>query len=126
MREIIATEKAPGAIGPYVQAVKVNGIVYCSGQLGIDMETGALAETVEAQAHCAMKNIGAILEAAGMGYGNVVKTTIFLADMADFASVNQVYASYFGESYPARSCVQAAALPKGGKVEIECIACDVK
>lgn len=124
MKEIIATEKAPGAIGPYVQAVKVNGTVYCSGQLGIDMETGMLAETVADQAHCAMKNIGAILTAAGMDYGNVVKTTIFLADMADFAAVNEVYKSYFGESYPARSCVQAAALPKGGKLEIECIACE--
>lgn len=124
MKEIIATEKAPGAIGPYVQAVKVNGTVYCSGQLGIDMETGELAATVETQAHCAMKNIGAILKAAGMDYENVVKTTIFLADMADFATVNQVYQSYFAGSYPARSCVQAAALPKGGKVEIECIACE--
>ena len=122
MREIIATTGAPGAIGPYVQGVKLNGMVYSSGQLGIDMTTGKLAPTVEEQAHCAMKNLGAILTAAGSDYRKIVKTTIFLADMQDFAKVNAVYQSYFDGTYPARSCVQVAALPLGGLVEIECIA----
>lgn len=121
-KEIIFTEKAPKAVGPYVQAVKKDGMVYCSGQLGIDVETGALAEGVEAQAHCSMKNLGAVLEAAGSSYQNIVKTLIFLTDMNDFAAVNKIYESYFGGDYPARSCVQAAKLPLGGLVEIECIA----
>ncbi len=122
-KEIISTTNAPGAVGPYVQAVKTGGMVYCSGQLGIDVEAGKLAETVEEQAHCAMKNVGAVLKEAGSDYSRIVKTTIFLADMGDFAKVNEVYKSYFEGSYPARSCVQVAALPLGGLVEIECIAC---
>lgn len=124
-REVISTPKAPGAVGPYVQAVKADGMVYCSGQLGIDVSIGKLAEGVEAQAHCSMKNLGAILDAAGSSYKKVVKTTIFLADMNDFAAVNKIYESYFGGDYPARSCFQVAKLPLGGLVEIECIAaCD--
>ena len=122
-KEIISTTNAPGAVGPYVQAVKVNGMVYCSGQLGIDVTVGKIPETVEEQAHCSMKNLGAILKEAGSDYSKVVKTTIFLADMNDFAKVNEVYKSYFDETYPARSCVQVAKLPLGGLVEIECIAC---
>ncbi len=122
-KEIIATTKAPGAVGPYVQAIKANGMVYCSGQLGIDPATGKLAEGVEAQAHQSMKNMGAILAEAGCDYSSVVKTTIFLADMDDFAKVNEIYKSYFGEEFPARSCVQVAKLPLGGLVEVECIAC---
>ena len=121
-KEIIATTNAPGAVGPYVQAVKVNGIVYCSGQLGIDPAVGKMPEGVEAQAHCSMKNMGAILKEAGSDYSKIVKTTIFLADMNDFAKVNEIYKSYFGEEYPARSCVQVAKLPLGGLVEVECIA----
>ena len=121
-KEIIATTNAPGAVGPYVQAVKVNGMVYCSGQLGIDPAVGKMPEGVEAQAHCSMKNMGAILKEAGSDYSNIVKTTIFLADMNDFAKVNEIYKSYFGEEYPARSCVQVAKLPLGGLVEVECIA----
>ena len=113
-KEIIATTNAPGAVGPYVQAVKVNGMVYCSGQLGIDPAVGKLPEGVEAQAHRSMKNLGAVLEEAGSDFSKVVKTTIFLADMDDFAKVN--------ETYPARSCVQVAKLPLGGLVEVECIA----
>ena len=120
--EIIATTNAPGAVGPYVQAVKVNGMVYCSGQLGIDPAVGKMPEGVEAQAHCSMKNMGAILKEAGSDYSKIVKTTIFLADMNDFAKVNEIYKSYFGEEYPARSCVQVAKLPLGGLVEVECIA----
>ena len=121
-KEIIATTNAPGAVGPYVQAVKVNGMVYCSGQLGIDPAVGKMLEGVEAQAHCSMKNMGAILKEAGSDYSKIVKTTIFLADMNDFAKVNEIYKSYFGEEYPARSCVQVAKLPLGGLVEVECIA----
>lgn len=121
-KEIIATTNAPGAVGPYVQAVKVNGMVYCSGQLGIDPAVGKMPEGVEAQAHCSMKNMGAILKEAGSDYSKIVKTTIFLADMNDFAKVNEIYKSYFGEEYPARSCVQVAKLPLGGLVEVECIA----
>ena len=121
-KEIIATTNAPGAVGPYVQAVKVNGMVYCSGQLGIDPAVGKMPEGVEAQAHCSMKNMGAILKEAGSDYSKIVKTTIFLADMNDFAKVNEIYKTYFGEEYPARSCVQVAKLPLGGLVEVECIA----
>lgn len=122
MKQIIHTDKAPAAIGPYVQAQKIGNLIFTSGQLGIDVEKGALAEGVEAQAHAAMKNIGHILCEAGAGYGNIVKTTIFVKDLADFATVNKVYASYFEEAYPARSCVQVAALPMGGLVEIEAVA----
>ena len=121
-KEIIATTNAPGAVGPYVLAVIVNGMVYCSGQLGIDPAVGKMPEGVEAQAHCSMKNMGAILKEAGSDYSKIVKTTIFLADMNDFAKVNEIYKSYFGEEYPARSCVQVAKLPLGGLVEVECIA----
>lgn len=121
-KEIISTTDAPKAVGPYVQAVKVNGMIYCSGQLGIDPAEGKMPEGVEAQAHCSMKNMGAILKEAGSGYDKIVKTTIFLADMNDFAKVNEIYKSYFDGEYPARSCVQIAKLPLGGLVEIECIA----
>ncbi len=121
-KEIIFTPKAPKAVGPYVQAIKSNGMVYCSGQLGIDVDLGGLAEGVEAQAHCSLKNLGAVLEAAGSSYKKVVKTLIFLTDMNDFAAVNQVYESYFEGDFPARSCVQVAKLPLGGLVEIECVA----
>ena len=119
----IYTEKAPKAIGPYAQAVAGCGsLLYTSGQLGIDAGTGSLAEGVEAQTHHAMKNIGEILKAAGLTYDHIVKTTIFVVDLADFLTVNQVYAGCFGASFPARSCVQVAALPLGGLVEIECVA----
>ena len=122
MKQTIHTDKAPAAIGPYAQAQKVGDFIFTSGQLGIDVEKGALAEGVEAQAHAAMKNLGQILAAAGAGYANILKTTIFVKDLADFATVNQVYAGYFEGGYPARSCVQVAALPMGGLVEIEAIA----
>lgn len=121
-KEIIFTERAPKAVGPYVQAVKTGNMVYCSGQLGIDAEAGKMAEGVEAQAHCSMKNLGAVLEAAGSSYKKIVKTLIFLTDMNDFAAVNKIYESYFGGDFPARSCVQVAKLPLGGLVEIECVA----
>ena len=118
---VISTEKAPGAIGPYSQGYEVNGMVYTSGQLPADPVTGELAEGIAAQAECGCKNVGAILEAAGSGFDKVVKTTCFLADMADFAAFNEVYAKYF-TSKPARSCVAVKALPKGALCEIEAIA----
>ena len=121
-KQVIHTEKAPAAVGPYIQAAKVNGMVYCSGQLGLIPESGALAEGLEAQAHQAMKNMGSVLAEAGSDYSKVVKTTIFLADMNDFAVVNGIYESYFAGNFPARSCVEVAKLPKGGLVEVECIA----
>ena len=122
MKQILFTDSAPKAVGPYSQAVAAGGTVFTSGQLGIDVATGKLASGVEAQAHCSMKNLGAVLKAAGLTYADILKTTIFLNDMADFAAVNAVYASYFSGDYPARSCVQVAALPLGGLVEIECVA----
>lgn len=121
-RETIFSGQAPAAVGPYVHAVKVGDTVYASGQLGLIPETGELAEGVEAQAEQSIKNIAAVLQAAGCDLGDVVKTTVFLADMQDFAAINTVYERYFHENPPARSCVQAAALPKGGLFEMEVIA----
>ncbi len=122
MKQVLHTEKAPAAIGPYAQGWKVGDMVYTSGQLGVDMETGKLAEGVEAQARTSMRNVGEILKAAGASYGDVVKTTIFVKDLADFKTVNTVYAEFFDGVYPARSCVQVAALPMSGLVEIEAVA----
>ena len=122
MKDIISTSNAPGAIGPYSQAVHTGSLVFVSGQLGMHHETGILAEGVCAQAKQSLSNIKAILSAAGLGMENVVKTTVFLKDMGDFAAVNEVYASFFAGNYPARSAVQVDALPKGGLVEIEVIA----
>ena len=122
MKQVIHTDKAPKAIGPYVQGWKVGNMIYTSGQLGIDVEKGGLAETVVEQAHCSMKNVGEILRAAGADYADIVKSTIFVKDLADFKAVNEVYASYFQGDFPARSCVQVAALPMGGLVEIEVVA----
>ena len=123
MKEIISTENAPGAIGPYSQAVKTNGMVFCSGQIPIDVATGEfVSNDVAEQTEQVLKNLSAVLEAAGTSLNNVVKTTVFLADMADFAAMNEVYAKYFSENKPARATVQAAGLPRGARVEIECIA----
>ena len=121
-KQTIHTDLAPKAIGPYVQAVKLGDMIFTSGQLGIDMATGTLAQGIEAQAHAALTNLGAILKQAGSGYENVVKCTVFVIDLADFALVNQVYGTYFKDNCPARSCVQVAKLPLGGLIEIECIA----
>ena len=121
-REIVHTDTAPKAIGPYSQAIATDGFLFTSGQLGIDMTTGKLADGVEAQAHCALKNLGEILAANQLDYSRVVKTTVFVKDLADFAKINAIYGEYFTQGYPARSCVQVAALPMGGLVEIECIA----
>jgi 2-iminobutanoate/2-iminopropanoate deaminase len=123
MREAIATSLAPAALGPYSQAIKTDTLLFCSGQLGLDPESGLLVEGgVEAQAKQALANLRAVLEAGGSSMARVVKTVIFLADMADFATVNGVYAQEFLNTPPARSTVQVAGLPKGGLVEIEMIA----
>lgn len=122
MKEIIATSKAPGAVGPYVQAQKLGDRLITSGQLPIDPATGKFPEGVEAQTRQSIENLKAIVEEAGFSLTDVVKTTVFIADMDDFAKVNAVYAEYFTEPYPARSCVEVARLPKDALVEIECIA----
>jgi 2-iminobutanoate/2-iminopropanoate deaminase len=121
-REAISTSGAPGAIGPYSQAIAAGGLLFCSGQLGLDPATGELADGVEAQAERSLRNLMAVLDAAGLGPADVAKTTVFLADMADFATVNAVYARFFPDPPPARSTVQVAALPKAGRVEIEAVA----
>ncbi len=118
----ISTNKAPAAIGPYSQALDLGNMVFLSGQIPIDPQTGNMADTVEAQAKQVLTNVQNILAEAGLTMANVVKTTVFLSDLGDFAKVNEVYASFFAEPYPARSCVQVAAIPKGAKVEIETIA----
>ena len=122
MKKAIHASGAPAAVGPYVHAVEANGLIFTSGQLGLIPETGELPEGVEAQAHQSLKNLAAVLEAAGSSLGHVVKTNVFLDDINDFAKVNEVYAQYFQGEPPARACVQAAKLPKGGLVEIEAIA----
>ncbi len=119
--KVIATDKAPGAIGPYSQGYISNGFVFTSGQIPVDPETGEVPSSIEEQAAQSCKNVGALLEAAGSDFDKVIKTTCFLADMADFAAFNAVYAEYF-TSKPARSCVAVKALPKGVKCEIEAIA----
>ena len=118
---VISTEKAPGAIGPYSQGFEVNGFVFTSGQIPVDPANGEVPEGIAAQAEQSCKNVGAILEAVGSSYDKVFKTTCFLADMVDFASFNEVYAKYF-TSKPARSCVAVKTLPKGVLCEIEAIA----
>lgn len=119
----IHTEKAPAAIGPYSQAIEANGTVYVSGQLPVDPHTGQMIEgDIKALAHQVFKNISQILSAAGVGLDNVVKVTVMMADMNDFADMNEVYASYFSEPYPARSAYAVKTLPKNSRLEIECIA----
>ncbi|MBE6679298.1 MAG: RidA family protein [Ruminococcaceae bacterium] len=118
----ISTDKAPAAIGPYSQALDTGNMLFISGQIPINPATGTMPETVEEQAKQVLTNITNILDKAGLTMANVVKTSVFLADLNDFAVVNEVYASFFAEPYPARSCVQVAAIPKGAKVEIETIA----
>nr|WP_317372906.1 RidA family protein [uncultured Gemmiger sp.] len=121
-KKIIATTEAPQAIGPYSQGWIVGDTIYTSGQLGIDVSTGKLADGIEAQTHAALKNLKAVLKEAGADLNNIVKTTVFVKDLADFATVNQIYGTYFDTEYPARSCVQVAKLPLDGLVEIECVA----
>jgi 2-iminobutanoate/2-iminopropanoate deaminase len=122
-RTAISTPHAPGAIGPYSQAIRADGYLFCSGQLGLDPATGEFAAAdVAAQAEQALRNLVAVLEVAGLSFADVVKTTIFLADMADFATVNGIYGRFVTDPPPARSTVAVAALPRGGRVEIEAIA----
>lgn len=121
-RQAVSSSNAPAAIGPYSQAIVADGTVYCSGQIGLDPATGELADGLEAQAERALRNLSAVLDAAGLTFADVVKTTIFLTDMGDFGAVNAIYASAMPEPPPARSTVAVAALPKGALVEIEAIA----
>ena len=121
--KVISTKKAPAAIGPYSQAIQVRNLVYTSGQIPIDPVTGAFVEGgIKEQTRQSLSNVQAILKEAGLTMANVVKTTVFLADMADFADMNTVYAEFFSEPYPARSAIAAKSLPKGALVEIEVVA----
>ena len=118
----IKTEKAPAAIGPYSQAIEANGFVYASGQLPINPQTGQFPEGIKAQTRQSLENVRAILAEAGLTMANVVKTTVLLANIEDFAAMNEVYAEFFSEPFPARSAFAVKAVPKGALVEIECIA----
>ncbi len=123
MKRKVDTKNAPGALGPYSQAIEIDNLVYTSGQLGIDPVSGEMPQDVTAQAELSLKNVQAILEDCGLGMNDIIKTLVFLTDMGDFAAVNEVYSRYInGDVLPARSCVAVAALPKGGLVEIEVIA----
>ena len=121
-RQAIQTTGAPSAIGAYSQAIVSGDLVFCSGQVGLDPSTGELVEGVEAQAERALRNLAAVLDAAGVGFADVVKTTIFLADVADFAAVNGIYGSFMPDPPPARSTIGVGGLPRGARVEIEAIA----
>ena len=121
MQKKINTEKAPGALGPYSQAVEIDNLVYTSGQLGIDPVTGEMPEGVEAQAKLALENVKAILAEAGLEMSSIIKTLVFIKDMNDFAALNEIYATYFTGDFPARSCVEVARLPKDVLIEIEAI-----
>jgi 2-iminobutanoate/2-iminopropanoate deaminase len=120
--KVIHTDKAPAAVGPYSQAIAAGNELYSSGQLGLVPETGLLPEGIEAQTVQSLKNVGAVLEEAGFRREDVVKTTVFLTDLGNFGKVNELYEEFFGETKPARSCVEVSALPKGGLVEIEFVA----
>ena len=123
--EAVITAAAPAPVGPYSQAVKAGGVLYCSGQIALDPQTGAMvgAGDVEAETRQVLSNLKAVLEAGGSSPSQVLRTTVFLADLADFALVNGIYAEVFGQGIsPARACVEVAALPKGARVEIDCIA----
>lgn len=123
MKQVISTPNAPAAVGTYSQAIVANGMVYASGQLGLNPATGDFAgEDFKSQAEQALKNVGAILEAAGTSYDNVVKVSVFMSDMSNFAALNEVYAQFFKAPYPARSAVAVKTLPKNGLIEIEVIA----
>ncbi len=122
MKKIIVTNDAPKAVGPYSQAVEAGGVLYISGQIPVNPADGTVPPTIGEQSRQALENVGAILRAAGLGYADVVKTTVLLADIADFNAMNAVYAGYFTEQMPARACFQVAALPLGVKVEIEAVA----
>lgn len=121
--DLVHTDRAPAAIGPYSQAVVADGWVYCSGQIALDPETGdVVGERVADQTDRVLRNLAAVLEAAGASFSNVLKTTVYLSDMADFQEMNEVYARHFGEHRPARATVQAGGLPRAVRVEIDCVA----
>jgi 2-iminobutanoate/2-iminopropanoate deaminase len=123
MKKIISTSDAPAAVGPYSQAVRVGSTIYCAGQIPLDPKTGQIVSNdISAQARRVLDNITAVLKAEGLSFENIVKTTIFLTDLADFQTVNEIYATYFKQAPPARSTVQVPALPKGARIEIEAIA----
>ncbi|HJB84253.1 MAG TPA: RidA family protein [Candidatus Alistipes merdigallinarum] len=122
MKKIITTSDAPQAIGPYSQAIETNGRLYVSGQIPIDPENGTMPEGIARQTEQVLRNIGAILSAAGYSFNDVVKTTVLMKNMADFATMNEIYARYFTEKMPARACFGVSALPKNAEVEIEVIA----
>lgn len=122
MKTLVNSDFAPAAAGPYSHAIEANGVVYASGQLPIDFESGQIPEGIEAQTKASMKNLEEVLKAAGCTLNDVVKTTVFLSDINNFGVVNGLYAGYFSAPYPARSCYQVAALPKGALIEIEAIA----
>lgn len=122
MKKVIASPAAPKAVGPYSQAVEADGTLYISGQLPVDGATGTMPASIEEQTHQSLKNLGHILREAGMDYRNIVKTTVLLDSIGDFAAMNGVYASYFEGAMPARVCFEVAKLPMGAKVEIDAIA----
>ena len=122
MKNVISTEKAPAAIGPYSQAIEVNGMVYTSGVIPVVPETGEIPEGSAAQAKLVLTNLSHLLEAAGTSMANVVKTTVFIKEMNDFGAINEVYATFFEGDYPARSCVEVARLPKDVMIEVEAVA----
>ncbi len=122
MKNVISTDKAPAAIGPYSQAIEVNGMVYTSGIIPVDPATGNIPEGSKEQAKQALTNLSNLLQAAGTSMDNVIKTTVFIKEMNDFAAINEVYATYFTGAFPARSCVEVARLPKDVMLEIEAIA----
>lgn len=122
MQKVISTDKAPGAIGPYSQAIEVNGMVFTSGVIPVDPATGVIPEGVEAQATQAFTNLTNLVEASGAAMSQVVKTTVFIKEMNDFGKINEIYAKFFKEPYPSRSCVEVARLPKDVLIEIEAVA----
>ena len=122
MKKNFMTDKAPQPVGPYSQAISFKELIFISGQIGIDVKTGKLVDGIENQTQKVMENIKNILEEAGLNFGNVLKTTIFLTNMADFPKVNEIYSSYLKEPYPARSTIEVKSLPKGALIEIEVIA----
>jgi 2-iminobutanoate/2-iminopropanoate deaminase len=121
MQKVISTDKAPGAIGPYSQAIEVNGMVFTSGVIPVDPATGVIPEGIEAQATQAFTNLTNLVEASGAAMSQVVKTTVFIKEMNDFGKINEIYAKFFKEPYPSRSCVEVARLPKDVLLEVEAI-----
>lgn len=120
--KVISTDKSPAAIGPYSQGLDAGNIVFVSGQIPVNVQTGTMADTIEEQTTQSLNNVKNILAANGLTMANVIKTSVFLSDLNDFAAMNKVYETFFTAPYPTRSCVQVAAIPKGAKIEIECIA----